>query len=192
MLDPQPTAVDDALIDQARQAVVKSTVHNSYDLYLYAGPVIDAAAALLADLWSTAARHQVASKQLDIAYTCLDAVARQHRADVPQTEQDAARLLNAVVAELNALGVAAVTDDQLGMAVLPRTEETPSWGYSEPLNLGVVTDYGSDGGWGLALQVRGAAVRNVVATFDEDGVAAVARLAVAVNAGRLGNPFRFR
>jgi len=163
---------------------------------LYTAPVLDAAATLLADLWTAGERHGVRPDDLDVAYACLEATRRRCRTGIPQTVEDAEALLRVLVEEFAALGVTAKFDAEVGLVLVPRGPSTPTWGYNHPADppvphLAVTVAIGElDGGWDLALNLRGTRMVGVAASCERAGAAAVARLAIEVNAGRRGNPFR--
>lgn len=182
-----------AVLD-ARQAVVEAARHTRSTL-LYTEPVLDAAAALLADVWAAAEKHGVRPAEFDVAFRCLETTARRHRGGNPQTVEEARALLAVLVEEFAELGVTVTFKDETGSVVLERGPETPTWGYDWPGEippaLSVTACIGElDGGWNLALDRRGTLMVDVAASCDRAGAAAVARLAIECNAGRRGNPFR--
>lgn len=175
----------------ARQAVVDATRHNSGTV-LYTAPVLDTAAALLADVWSAAEKHGVRSVDLDVAFKCLEAVAKQQRDTIPQTEWDAEELLTVLIEEFAKLGVTATHDGETGLVLIPRGPSTPPWSNVRgPCALGVTVIYEDTlGGWKLGLESPGTYVISIAASHDRAGAAAVAQLAIELNAGRRGNPFQ--
>jgi hypothetical protein len=184
---------DTAVLDP-RQTVVEATRHTSGTL-LYTAPVLDAAAALLADVWAAAEKHDVRPADLDVAFRCLEATTRRQRGGIPQTVEEAQALLRVLVEEFAEVGVTATFRPDSGAVVLARGPGTPTWGYDRPGDtppaLSVTVCVGElDGGWNLALDRRGTRMVDVAAPCDRAGAAAVARLAIEVNAGRRrGNPF---
>ena len=174
-----------------REAVVDAARHISRTV-LYTAPVLDAAAALLADVWSAAAKHGVRSADLDVAYKCLEVVAKQQRGTIPQSEWDAEELLAELVKEFTNLGVTATLDGETGLVLIPRGPGTPPWSNVQGLCSLGVTMISEDtlGGWHLGLDSPGTYLVGVAASHDRAGAAAVAQLAVELNAGRRGNPFK--
>jgi hypothetical protein len=161
---------------------------------LYTAPVLDTAAALLADLWAAGERCGVRSEHLNVAYVCLEAIRLQWRTGTPQTVEEVHTLLRGLVEEFATRGVTARFDTELGWVVIPRGPATPTWGYDrsyeQPPCLAVTVPIGwTDGGWYLTLDLRGARVIDIAAPCD-GAAAAVAQLAIEINAGRCGNPFR--
>jgi hypothetical protein len=186
---------DSTAVLDPRQAIEAATRHTATTL-LYTRPVLDDAAALLADLWATAEHHGVRPDQLDVAYRCLEAVRPRWRTGIPQTIDDAQALLHVLLEEFATLGVAATFNDETGLVLLPRGPRTPTWGYNRPYEqpplLAVTATLGqSDGGWDVALNRRGSRMVEVSASCDRAGAAAVAQLAIEINAGGRGNPFRW-
>jgi len=173
----------------AIEAAARSTART----LLYTAPVLDGAVALLADLWAAGERHGVHPDQLDVAYACLEAIRPRWRTGFPQTVEEALALLRVLVEEFATLGVTAQLDTDLARVLLPRGPSTPTWGYDHPADppapqLAVGVAIGElDGGWDLGLNLRGTRMVDVAALCDRAGAAAVARLAIEVNAGRRGS-----
>jgi hypothetical protein len=80
----------------ARHAITEATRHTSHTL-LNTAPVLDAAAALLAEVWTTGERHGVHPAGWDIAFACLDAMKTQWCAGRPQTIPEAQDLQRALL-----------------------------------------------------------------------------------------------
>lgn len=187
---------EDTIPQAARDAVAKKTRATS--AILYTQPVLDAAATLLADLWTTGQRHGVQPDKLDVAFTCLDAMKPRWYTGIPRTVDEAQALLRVLVEEFAALSVHDTTfNTESGLVLLPRWPTTPTWGYDHPADppapqLAVTATIGEmDGGWDLALNMRHSRAVTVAAPCDRAGAAAVARLAIDVNKGMWHNPFRW-
>lgn len=186
---------DSTAVLDPRQAIETETRHTATTL-LYTAPVLDTAATLLADLWTTGERHGVAPSDLQVAFACLEATRPRWRTGGPESIDEAQALLRELVDEFATLGVTATVDPEMGLVVLPRGADTPTWGYNHPADpppphLAVTATIGQlDGGWDLVLNRRGMPMVEVAAPCDRTGVAAVAQLAIQVNTGQRGNPFR--
>lgn len=154
--------------------------------------MLDAAAALLVDLWAAAEKHHVGPADLDVAFKCLEAVARRQRGTIPQTEWDAEQLLAGLMDEFATLGVTTTFDAEKGLVLIPRGPSTPEWSNAQgPCALAVtVTIEDTLGGWELGLDAPGTYVISIAAPCDRAGAAAVAQLAIEINEGHRGNPFR--
>lgn len=186
---------DTDLVGQAGEAVAAASRRGGI---LYTTPVRTAAALLLADLWATAARHDVQPDKLDVAFRCLDAMKPRWYTGIPRTVDDAQALLRVLVEEFAALSVHDTTfNTDTGLVLLPRWPTTPTWGYDHPADrrppqLAVTACIGElDGGWDLTLNLRGSRMVTIAAPCDRAGAAAVAELAITVNKGLWGNPFRW-
>lgn len=183
----------DAAVLDPHRAVAEAAGHSRNQLYT--APVLGAAAALLADVWAAGERHGVRPDGWDVAFRCLEAIEPRWRTGRPQTVPEAQALLEVLVAEFAVLGVAATLDTEQGLVLIPRGPSTPTWGYDPAYEqvpqLAVTVAIGDlDGGWNLALNRRWTVMIGIAAPCDRAGAGAVAQLAVEINEGRRGNPFR--
>ncbi|RZQ61398.1 hypothetical protein [Amycolatopsis suaedae] len=175
---------------EARSAVVEAA-HSAAQGLLYTERIIDMAAELLTDVWTAAGRHGLPPGDVDLAGWCLTAVDRRSRARTRAAE-DAHALLAALTEEFTQAGVEAFVAPGRGMVVLPRGPRTPTWGYREPPQLAVTVLTDGLRGWYLATYPAGALLGRIAAPSGREGAAAVARLAIAVNAGRRSQPWTAR
>jgi hypothetical protein len=163
---------------------------------LYAPSVLDQAAALLTDLWTTGQQHGVEPREwgfaADLATGALEVVAdRYTRAPDPErTGEEVTALCQALTTALTSdeIGLTLQRPRRLNQVTVDRLPETPRGGRDGAASL-VVGIY-SNGGWDLTMNADGASVVSVVAPATAAGAAEVAAIVRAVARGELGNPFR--
>ena len=198
---------EDLVLPTTRQYVLQAAAMD-LGTWLYTEPPVAAAMALLDDWRQAADRHAVpiipgtweelaAHQSLEarrrreleelagrLARIALDAIAATYRAAIP-SETEAVALLDAIAGILRARGVDTIRD---GYAVaVPRTPTSPAWGPDGTAGLAIGC---TDAGWTLAVDVPAGPARTVIAPHDaEQGAAAVVDLALAVAAGKRGDPF---
>ncbi|MQA14681.1 MAG: hypothetical protein GEV09_11055 [Pseudonocardiaceae bacterium] len=151
---------------------------------LYTEPVLDQAAALLADLYAAGDRHGVAPSEwggvTHLPQACVMVAHPRYRDTAPQTGEQAAALLDELAAALTARGVPATRD---GLQV------TLARDCAAGLSITIV----HRSGWAL---ISGAAhsgpVITIYATHDADGAAAVADAVIAVARGQRLDPLSRR
>jgi hypothetical protein len=175
-------------LNPAREAVEKAALHLRS---LYTEPALNAAAALLADLYAAGVKHGISSLDWDAVTSLPDAClsVTRYQDSIPKTSANAVTLLDQLVDAFRVKGIDARRD--VLNVLVPRHARSPKWGPAGTLSLAVTLNI--DHGWGFVLApARTSPVISVIGPHDVAGAEAVAELAWQIVTSVRPNPFRSR